>query len=281
MANSVDNLGERAIAALTAVWQEAAAFVPNLLAALVILVIGYVASRIAASIIRRMLTALGFERLSERIGIGRALQRMEVTKTASHIVGRLVFWILMLTFLLSAAETLGLERLSATIDGLVQYLPKVLGAAFVLAVGLLAATFARDAVRAGANAAGSTHAQALGQVTYALLAVVAGTLAIGQLEIETALLTVALGVVIGTAGGAAALAFGMGSREVAANVLAGAYLRDNYPPGTRIAVDDIEGTIRAVEGLGTVIETTTGEVTLPNTTLVRERVRVGPRDDLS
>lgn len=64
-------------------------------------------------------------------------------------------------------------------------------------------------------------------------------------------------------------------------MLAGAYLRDNYPPGTRIAVDDIEGTVRAVEGLGTVIETTTGEVTLPNTTLVRERVRVGPRDDLS
>ncbi|MDE0419702.1 MAG: hypothetical protein OXK76_02295 [Gammaproteobacteria bacterium] len=90
MAISVDNLGERAIAALAAVWQEAAAFVPNLLAALVILVIGYVASRIAASIIRRMLTALGFERLGERIGIGRVLQRMEVTKTASHIVGRLV-----------------------------------------------------------------------------------------------------------------------------------------------------------------------------------------------
>ena len=71
-------------------------------------------------------------------------------------------------------------------------------------------------MRGAAANVGSRHANTLGQTTYVLLAVIAAALAIGQLELETAMLTVAVGVVITAAGLAAALAFGLGSRDVAA-----------------------------------------------------------------
>ena len=275
MLDSIDDLGFGAITALTAVWGEVAAFLPHLAGALLILVVGYVVARVAAAVVRRLLTAIGFDRLSERVGLAGLLLRINVTKTASHVLARIVFWILILTFLLSASESLGLERLSSTINSLVQYLPRVLGAVFILAVGLFAATFARDAVRLGAESLDSRYAGLLGRATYVLLAVIAGALAIGQLEVETQLLTIVIGVLVTAAGVGAALAFGLGAREVAGNLLAGAYLRDTYPVGTHIAAGEFVGTVKSVDALGTVLAVgDDAEAIVPNMTLVRSAVRV-------
>ena len=181
----------------------------------------------------------------------------------------------MLTFLLTASESLGLERLSATINSLVQYLPRVLGAVFILAIGLFAATFTRDAVRAAAESVDSRHAKLLGQASYFLLVVIAVSLALGQLALETQLLTIAVGVVLTAAGIAAALAFGLGAREVVGNLLAGAYLRDTYPAGTHIAAGEVEGVVKSVDALGTVIAVgNEAEAVVPNSVLVRWTVRV-------
>ncbi|MDE0037045.1 MAG: mechanosensitive ion channel [Gammaproteobacteria bacterium] len=275
MLDSINDLGGGALEALTAMWAEVAAFLPNLAAALAILLLGYAVAKVAAFVVRRLLGAVGLDRLSERVGLADLLIRINVHKTASHIMGRLVFWILMLTFLLSASESVGLERLSSTINSLVQYLPRVLGAVFILAIGLFAATFARDAVRGAAESMDSRYAKILGQAAYVLLAVIAAALAIGQLELETQLLTVAIAVVMTAAGVGAALAFGLGAREVAANLLAGVYLRDSYPPGTWIRVAEVIGQVKSIDPLATVLATADdAEVVVPNSTMVRWTVRV-------
>ena len=275
MLDSINNLGEGAYASLLATWSGIAAFLPNLAGALVILILGYVVARIASAVVRRLLAVVGFDHLGERTGVAELLKRINVDRTASYILGRIVFWILMLTFLLSASESLGLDRLSATINSLVQYLPRVLGAVFILSIGLFAATFARDAVRGAAANIGSRYAKTLGQTTYVLLAVIAAALAVGQLEIETTLLTVAVGVVITSVGIAAALAFGLGARDIAGNVLAGTYLRDSYPPGTRIEVAGTTGEVKAVEATSTVLATAeNGEASVPNMTLLLSTVFV-------
>lgn len=278
MLDSINDLGEGALSALAGMWSEVAMFLPNLAAALVILVVGYAVAKIASIVIRRLLATIGFDRLSERIGIARMLVRINVERPASYILGRIVFWILILTFLLSASESLGLERLSSTITTLVQYLPRVLGAVFILSVGLFAATFARDAVRAGAESLDSRRAGILGQATYVSLAVIATALAIGQLELETQLLTVVVGVVFTAVGVGAALAFGLGAREVAGNLLAGAYLRDSYPVGTWIRAADIEGEIKSIDAIATVLDVGGAEAVVPNSTLVRWTVSVGVPD---
>ena len=275
MLDSFTELGEGVLRGLLAIWAEIVAFLPNLVTALVILLVGYLVARIAAAVVRRLLGVVGFDRLCERTGFAGLLSRINVQRSASHIFGSIVFWILMLLFLLSASESLGLDRLSATIDSLVQYLPRVLGAVFILAIGLFAATFARDAVRAGAETIGARHATVLSQTTYFLLAVISVALAIGQLELETQLLTIAVAVVMGAAGIAAALAFGLGAREAAANLLAGASLRNSYPPGTRISVGKLDGEVKAVDQLSTVIAVGEDrEIVLPNAKLLRMTVEV-------
>ncbi|MCY4532903.1 MAG: mechanosensitive ion channel [Gammaproteobacteria bacterium] len=274
MIDSIGDLGQGTLVALTTMWSEVAAFAPNFVGALVILAVGYVVARILSAVVRRLLSAIGFDHLAEKTGVADQLTRMNVNRPASGIFAAVVFWILMLAFLLSASESLGLERLSETIDSLVRYLPRVLGAILILSIGLFVATFTRDTVRAGMTNIGSEHAHAIGQAAYVLLAVIAIALAVGQLELETVLLTVAVTVVLTAAGVAIALAFGLGSREVAANVLAGAYLRDSLPEGTQITVAGVQGEVKAVEALSTVVVTEDGETSVPNMTLVRENVHI-------
>lgn len=275
MLETINNLGEGALAATLAIWTEIAAFVPNLIAALIILLVGYAVAKIVSALLRRLLVALGFDTLSERVGLSDMLTRINVEQSASSVLARVVFWILMLTFLLSASESLNLERLSATINSLVEYLPRVLGAIFFLAIGLFVATLARDAVRAGAKSLDSRHVGLLGQATYFLLMVFAIALAISQLNLESQLLTNVISVAVAAAGIAAALAFGLGARDVAGHLLAGAYLRDTYPPGIHITTGEVQGSVKRVDALGTVVATGDGqEIVVPNAALVNLSVRV-------
>ncbi len=273
-ASAISAWGESLLAATTVLWGKLAAFVPNLLGFLLILIVGYVASRLLAAFLQRLLNFLKLDALSERLGVAGALRRAGIDTQASRLVSGLVFWILMLAFLVSATETLGLTRVSGTIETMVQYLPKVLGAVFILLAGLYVAQIVRDLVTNAAQSVGIDSAVALGRSAYGLLFVIVLTLAVGQLELETDILGQVISIVLISLGAAAALSFGIGSRKVAANVLAGTYVRELYREGDELIVGDIRGTVTQVTPLKTELLTPEGEyVTFANEHLVEEKVR--------
>ncbi|MDL2425273.1 mechanosensitive ion channel family protein, partial [Pseudomonas sp. BAgro211] len=80
----------------------------------------------------------------------------------STLIGKIIYWFVLLVFLVSAAESLGLQRVSATLDMLALYLPKVFGAALVLIVGILLAQLANSLVRGAADGVGLEYANGLG-----------------------------------------------------------------------------------------------------------------------
>ena len=222
---------ETLTAAMTNVWSELTSFLPNIVGALLILIVGYLVAKAASLVLKRLIVALGVDRFGATSGINGVLTQVNIELSMSGILARIVFWIMILTFLVSATETLGLPRVSSTIDSLVTYLPKVLGAALILLVGLFVAGRVRDIVRTAATGFGFEHAKTLGSCFYGLLIVIVALLAIGQLELETAALAQAISIVLLSAGAAVALAFGLGAKDVASNVLAGSYVRETFRGG--------------------------------------------------
>ena len=275
MLQSVQELSREALDTFLVLWIDAIAFLPKLAISMIILVAGYIFARFAAMIIRRLLQAVGFNRLCERMALDQLLIRINVEKEPSYILGRVVFWILLLASLLLASDYLGFERLSAAIQSFVQYLPRIFVALIILSIGLFVASFVRDAVRASVGGLSPVHANVLGQTAYVSIGVIAAALAIDQLELETQLLTIALGVAITAAGIAAALALGLGSRDVTGNVLAGFYLRNTYPVGTRIQTEEFEGEIKSIDAISTVLEVNQDvEKVIPNKILLNSTVSV-------
>lgn len=262
---SINVWGETLLSAMTAMWSKVAAFIPNLLAFLLILGLGYLVSRLLASLLKRLFATLKVDQFADSIGIGQSLVRANITAPTSAILAGLIFWLLMLTFLVSATESLGLARVSSTIDSFVLYLPKVLGAVFILMAGLFIAQLVRNVIHTGAAGLGIDYAGPLASSIYMLMLVIIVSLAIGQLELETGILNQVISILLITVGAAAALAFGFGSKSVASHILAGTYVRELYKEGDVIGIGDLSGTIIQITPVKTEIRTESGSsYTIPN-----------------
>lgn len=260
-------------------WAKIIAFVPNILGAVILLCVGYLLSKLLRRLVTTLLQRIGFDRASVRIGLQTALEQAGIRATAGEILGHVIFWVLMLTFIVSAADTLGLPNVSQTIDAFVLYLPNVLGAAVIVVVGMTVASFVRDFVRGGAESLGVEHARALGSLAYGALLVVIASLAVGQLGIETALFNRVVEIVLIAAGLGLALAVGLGTRDTARHIVAGVYLRDLYKPGMKLSFDGRAGTVEEVGTIATRLAAPdAGTIYVPNghlaTALVEE---AGPK----
>ncbi|MFS7066507.1 mechanosensitive ion channel family protein, partial [Escherichia coli] len=104
----------------------------------------------------------------------------------------------------------------------------VFGAALVLIVGVLLAQLVNSVVRGAADGVGLEYANGLGRIAQWLVIIISISVAVGQLEVKTDLLNYIIAIVLITVGLAAALALGLGSREVAGQIIAGIYVRELY-----------------------------------------------------
>lgn len=272
--NNVSIWSDTIATAMTSLWIKVANFVPNLFAACLILLIGYFVAKSLAFLLAHGLKRLGFDKLAASVGISDALVRANVGCTSAELVSKLGFWLIMLSFLISATEALGLVQISATIEGFVLYLPKVMAAVLVLIVGLYLAGFARDLVKNAAESTGIVYAKPLASAVYGILFVIILSLAINQMEIETDLLNSIVAILIAAFGIAIALSLGLGTRELSTHITAGVYVRDLFEVGDVIEFDDVCGSVIRVGTVKTVILCDDGSsVSIANTQLVNTVVR--------
>lgn len=261
------------ISAMTALWTKVAGFIPNLFVALVLVLLGFVVAKLLDTLLSKLLGKVGLDRLMTGTGLTKLLARVGIQASVSTLIGKIVYWFVLLIFLVSAAESLGLQRVSATLDVLALYLPKVFGAALVLLAGVLLAQLVSGLVRGAAEGVGLDYANGLGRVAQGLVIIISISVAIGQLEVKTDLLNNVIAIVLISVGLAVALALGLGSREIASQILAGIYVRELYQVGQQVQVGEVEGQIEEIGTVKTILLTDTGElVSVANRVMLEQRV---------
>jgi hypothetical protein len=257
---------------LTEFGATTAAFLPSLIATLVILGLGWLVSRLVAAVSERVLLQLGLDRAAARLGVLEGLREAGVSLPPSRIVARLVFWILMLTFLLSAVETLGLTAVTATIDRLIAFLPNVIAAGLIFVLGLLLARLVRNLVGSAAAAAELPQAPRLGSLAEIVVALVAGVVALEQLGIETQMVVTVITAVVAAVTVTVGVAFALGARPVITHILAGHFLRQSLPSGGSVEVGGQRGVVERVGAVDTVVRSEQHTWSIPNGKLIEEVV---------
>lgn len=261
------------VAAMTALWTKVASFIPNLFVALVLVLLGFIVAKLLDTLLSKLLGKLGLDRLMAGTGLTKILGRAGFQVPVSTLIGKIVYWFVLLIFLVSAAESLGLERVSATLDVLALYLPKVFGAALILLAGVLLAHLLSGLVRGAAEGVGLEYAHGLARLAQGLVIIISISVAIGQLEVKTDLLNNVIAIVLISVGLAVALALGLGSRGLASQILAGIYVRELYQVGQEIEVDGVQGQIEEIGTVKTSVLTDSGElVSFSNRVLLEQRV---------
>ena len=234
---------------------------PRLLGAAALLATGLGLALLLRLVAVRIVRAL--ERVLPRRALRGGLPQLSLERRLSDIIGLIVFWTVLLFFIATAADTLGLPVLGASVAGLGFYIPRLLGATLVIVVGLVVGTLARDAVTAAAAAAGAPFAAAVGQIVRAAILIAASLIAVAELGIDITLLTAILSVALAAVLGAFALAFGLGARTAVSNIIGAHYLRQTFETGHTVRFGAIEGTVAAITATTVVIRVPEGQVVVP------------------
>ncbi|APG27853.1 hypothetical protein A7E78_08415 [Syntrophotalea acetylenivorans] len=254
-------------------------WLPMLGAALVLLLVGWLAARLAQFAVGEILKRLGLDRLGEKAGAARLLQDLSMDASVSRLLARLIYWLVLLVFVLAAAESLGLQGMSTTLQSVVDYLPKVLAAMLILLLGGLIARLVGNTLGAMADRSGIRGGLALGQASRYIILVFVGVLALEQLGVQTALLVSFATVLITALMLALALSFGWGSRELARCIMAGFHLREVFLVGQILQVRGHRGRLTAIGPIKTMLETELGRVSLPNYVFTEEEVVILPEEE--
>lgn len=253
---------------LAALGSSIGAFLPKLLITVVVLLLGWLIATLVALLTRRFLRRVGLDRLAERVRIARAMNNAGISATPSVIVSRLFFWLLILTFFITAANSLGLSAVTATIDRFVEFIPSVIAAGLILIAGLLLARFTRNLVLSAAVAAKAPQAHRLGSVTYGIVIIFTSVLAIEELGVDTQILVSVTTGLLTAVALSMGIAFALGARPLVTHILAGHFLRQLLTPGGSVEVDGRRGQVDNVGAFETLLRNDDQIWSIPNGTLL-------------
>ena len=219
------------VASLTSFWTQLASFVPQLLAALVLLFLGWLFANLLRSGLAKLLDVLKFDELALKTGIEAFLKQGNIHISLSRLLANLVYWLVILVVIVTVANSLGLHAVAELFNRVVLYLPNIIVAILVLVFGILIARFINRLVFAYLNNIGVEGALTISTFSEYAVVVFVIFMALEQLQIGTQLLTAAFQIAFGAIGLAFAIAFGLGGRDWAAGIIKKISDKDRTRPG--------------------------------------------------
>ena len=201
-------LGEQAVASLS-----------SLLGMLVLVLLGLVVGWLAKQIVYGVLRVLQFDRLCDRIGVGMVVERTGLARSCSNLAGEVVRGLIVLTALLAGLNALGTPLTRNLVERTFLYLPHLLAAVLILIVGVLVSRFLGRSVLIAAVNENLPSARLLAGLTRYFVMVVTVVAALDELGIGRTTIIVTFAITFGGLVTAAAIAFGLGARDLARDLL--------------------------------------------------------------
>lgn len=191
-------------------------FVPALFGALVILFAGYLVAKVVEKGTTRLLRRLRLNQLLERGGVLQAVERSGSHLNPAKVIANLLFWVVMFAVLLVAASAIGLDSLANVFTELMSYIPSVIAAIVIIILGIVLGGFVGGLIMASAG--GLYGGPWLARTGRAGVIVLAVFMALQELGIATDIVTTAFAILFGAVALALALSFGLGNRDLAAEI---------------------------------------------------------------
>lgn len=208
------------LTSFTSFWTQLAGFVPQLMAALLLLFLGWLVAKLIRAGIVKLLRVLQFDKLSERSGIEAFLKQGQLDVSLGGLLAGLVYWLIILIVIVTVSNSLGLHMVAELFNRIVLYIPNIIVAILVLVLGAILSRFINRLIFAYLNNIGVQGALTISTIAEYAVLIFVFFVALEQLDIGRDLLTSAFIIGFGAVGLAFALAFGLGGRDWAAGVIA-------------------------------------------------------------
>lgn len=251
------DFGESMSSAAGALLERVLGHLPNLLGALVLLVVGWVLARLL-----RVLAMRGMRVAETLIARFTGPARIRAGRSAA-VLGAVVYWVVLLFFVTAATQVLGLSTFTDWLARLLDYLPTLTAGLLIIAAGYVLAGFAADLVRATATRLQPPQRNVLARLAQTATLITAILVGADQIGIKVTWIAILAAVVVASVLGGVTVAVSLGARGYVSNLIGAHYLRQAFQPGQRVRVSGYEGRIVDMTVTALVLETQEGRVSIP------------------
>ena len=207
------------LASLNQFWVQLVNFVPKLLAVIVILFFGWMIAKLVRTAVKHILELVKFDNFAQKSGLEAFMNSGDVNVTLSGIISQVVYWLVIIMFVITGANMLGLSEVAQLLHDLAAYLPRIILAILVMIFGTLLARFINRLVFAWLHSIKFERALVVSTTVEYGIQILALFIALEQLGIGVQLINSLFVIVFGAIFLALALAFGLGGRDRAAKVI--------------------------------------------------------------
>lgn len=253
--------------------EQLTGFVPKLLGATILLIVGSIVSKLVSRILKTALEKSGFDRLGDKLNKIDVIARFGELKL-SLIVSKVLQYFIMLVFITASTETLGMQVLTDMVASLVNLIPKLIASAILLFAGLMIADTLKNTVVNLCNSFKIDSAKLLGNIVFFFFFVIALIASLKQAGIETSLLESSFNLIIGGVVLAFAIGYGFASRDVLTNILSNFYSKNKFKEGQVIEVNGVKGIIVSFDTTSLTLQTGETQTILPLNVLQKEKIEI-------
>lgn len=229
--------------------------IPNILIALIVLVIGYAIALLVKYLIVRLIFSIG--KLASRRFDGLNF------KQAGAFIGVAFFWLIIFSSVVLIADILGLSMVTVWFQGILHYIPNLLAAILIIFAAIILGNILSNIITSVCERLGLEYSGTLVKIAKFLLLLTAIIIAMDQIGIEISFLINIIDIVLAALLFGAALAFGLGAQTSISNILSAFYVRRSYREGDEIQIGKIRGTIVKIEATRVILDNDKGQVTIP------------------
>ncbi len=239
-----------------------------------ILFVGWICAVLVKKIIGKLLKSLGFNVVSEKVGIRRFLQKGGITRSPSYLIGLGFYWLIIFSAIIMAFNAVHFGLTSQLVKQIVaSYAPRIIGALIILILGVLVAQFAGRFIRTTFHLADVPFASVLGTITHYTIIGLVVIIALERLGVASSLIMPFLFILFFIVPLTICLVLIIGGREIISSLLAGRFLKKIYAKGEKIQFDSITGEIDSIDFMTTTIKDTDGEIVIPNSELAKKIIK--------
>ena len=259
---------------LTTMGRDIASAFPKIIGALVILIVGWLVTKIILFVLGKVLKLAKVDTLSEKINemdlFGKADFKLDIIK----VIKGFVKWLLLLVFLIVAADILSWDIISTEIGNLLRYLPRLFSALALMMIGLYIGNFIKKTVKKLFDSLEFGGSNIVSNLLFYIIVIFISITALNQAGIDTTIITNNITMFLGAFLLAFAIGLGLGSRDVITDLLRSFYTRRTYAVGDKVVIGEDSGTIEAIENNTLTLVTKTGKFVIPIKDVVSQKVEI-------
>ncbi len=271
---SITDWKEPTVNSLNEIYKSFVEALPNLLGAILILIIGWILIKLAVYLLKKVLVLAKVDKLTEVIKEKIIFGKADFNINLLNVIIGFVKWVLYLALLIVAADIMKWNAVSIGIGNLVEYIPTLFSALALFVIGLYIANIVKNAINRLFDSFDLNGAKIISNAMFYIIAIIITVTALNQAGINTELITNNLTIIFGAFLVTASLAFGLGSKEIIENLLKSFYARKNFEIGQKIKFKNVIGTIESIDNISMILKTDNGKIVLPIKDVVGNKVEI-------